>query len=295
MIMLTSIAILFTVTIIENDTDKILGLVTVYVAFSIVGLLDIIIFYVNKHLLPKHIESFSLAVAFIVELVVASSDYLVSPVINCWEMAILGSILSSVMRIVYSSYITTFSLVLFTMIQGTFLLHSSFLSCGDKMIYLYLSWHILAVFISILVIVVVMNMCCKTHLDKHKTREHESITASVEKMSDVYSETNTGLTLIAHDVDDNDDCCKEIVYTKNASLHELENQIKEEQAIKNVLQTIDLMVNEAANNVIKENTESDFEKNTVNERLSPLEEFNTLHKHISGVRASIKLKESNIV
>ena len=30
-------------------------------------------------------------------------------------------------------------------------------------------------------------------------------------------------------------------------------------------------------------------------RVSPLEEFNTLHRHREGVRKSIKLKESSIV
>ena len=31
------------------------------------------------------------------------------------------------------------------------------------------------------------------------------------------------------------------------------------------------------------------------DRVSPLEEFNTLHRHHPGVRASIKLKESDLV
>ena len=35
--------------------------------------------------------------------------------------------------------------------------------------------------------------------------------------------------------------------------------------------------------------------NNTCERLSPLEEFNTLHRHVSGVRASIKMQESDIV
>jgi len=33
----------------------------------------------------------------------------------------------------------------------------------------------------------------------------------------------------------------------------------------------------------------------LSERVSPLEEFNTLHRHHPGVRASIKLKESGLV
>ena len=63
------------------------------------------------------------------------------------------------------------------------------------------------------------------------------------------------------------------------------------------MQTIDKMVKEAANNEIKDKTKFACEKNnrTVNERLSPLEEFNNLHKHVNGVRASIKLKDSNII
>ena len=165
------------------------------------------------------------------------------------------------------------------------------------MTHLYFSWHILAAFICFLVIVVVMKISSEAHLDKHKTGKHERITDSVDKISDIYSETNTGLTLVVHDDDDSDDSCKEVKYTKHDSLHKFKKQIKEQQEIKNVLQTIDRMVNEAANNEIKDKTKSEWGENDngVNERFSPLEEFNTLHKHVQGVRASIKLKESNIV
>ena len=34
---------------------------------------------------------------------------------------------------------------------------------------------------------------------------------------------------------------------------------------------------------------------TNHQEVSPLEEFNTLHRNVDGVRASIKLKESDVV
>jgi len=131
------------------------------------------------------------------------------------------------------------------------------------------------------------------------SKEHGMITASVDRISEAYSDTNTGQTVITHDIEGADECREDILEIKSEQRDVVEKQVKEEQEIKNVLRTIDKMVYEAANNESskKKSTNSDIESigNSINERLSPLEEFNTLHKHVDGVRASIKLKESHIV
>jgi len=296
MIILTSIAILSTVIILDTDTEQIMGMVTVYVGFSIAGLLDIIIFYVSEQILPKNIDKLSIIVAFITEYVIASFDDDIDPVRKCLIVSILGCLISSVLMIVSGNSLAIFTLVMFTLIQGTWLIHSSVSICDEKMTNLYFSWHIFAAFTGILVISVMLHVYAETHFKTHMTKEHGMITASVDRISEAYSDTNTGQTVITHDNEGADECREDILEIKSDVV---EKQVKEEQEIKNVLRTIDKMVYEAANNESskKKSTNSDIDNigNSTNERLSPLEEFNTLHKHVDGVRASIKLKESHIV
>ena len=124
-------------------------------------------------------------------------------------------------------------------------------------------------------------------------------------ISDVYSETNTGLTVVTNSEADSDEDFKEVTEQNVYENYKVKQKNGEKQKIINVLENIDNMVKEQANketdylscNVIDLSAQNDkIGINTNNcERLSPLEEFNTLHRHASGVRASIKLKESDIV
>ena len=218
----------------------------------------------------------------------------------CLVIAILDCLISSVMKVISNNSMTTFSLMLFSQVQGTWLIHTAYLDCSERMIYLYFCWHILAVFSCILVITVIMQLHGDRQVKKHKAAKHTNLATSVDKIYEVYSETGTGITVVDHDAD-SDDGHKEVIYKKSDHFnvyenYEVEKQLKEEQEINNVLETIDLMVKEQAT---KENniTDSDtiFNVHTISERLSPLEEFNNLHRHVDGVRASIKLHQSDIV
>ena len=79
-------------------------------------------------IIPKHTDSVSLVISFLVELLIVSGDKaedITRPAHSCLMMAIVGCMLSSVLRIISSSSITTFSLIMFTLIQGTWLIHTS--------------------------------------------------------------------------------------------------------------------------------------------------------------------------
>ena len=83
---------------------------------------------------------------------------------------------------------------------------------------------------------------------------------------------------------------------------EIRKQSKEETEISKVLKSIDVLVHDhkeafgANSDENRENEKSkELKKDVMIERLSPLEEFNTLHNYVKEIRASIRLRESNVV
>ena len=158
-----------------------------------------------------------------------------------------------------------------------------------------------------------MQLQAGTLVKKHMVAKHTNLATTVDKISDVYSETNTGLTVVTNSEADSEEDYKEVTEKKIKTWnvyenYKLEQKIRKEQEINNVLYTIDKMVKEHADketdntscNIIDlskqyDKSESTNNNNNTCERLSPLEEFNTLHRHVSWVRASIKLKQSDIV
>ena len=98
LVTLTSMGILTTV-MLDTDSEHILSMVTIYVAFSIPGLLDITIFYTRRDLLPRHSQSFCLVIAFLVEYLTVSADkeeLIAQPFSLCLLIAISGCLMSSV-------------------------------------------------------------------------------------------------------------------------------------------------------------------------------------------------------
>merc|ERR1712129_614972 len=175
-------------------------------------------------------------------------------------MAIIGCLVGSVMRMILNSCMANSFLMMFTMVQGTWLIHSAFIDSSEKMIYLYFSWHMLAIFILNLVINVITQLCVKTQVKKHKVAKHKKLATSVDRISEVHSDTGTGLTVVPQDDADSDDNYKEIIITKKESC-DYEKQLNKEQEIFNVLEMIDIMVREQAtieNNTITAITNNHF-------------------------------------
>ena len=83
------------------------------------------------------------------------------------------------------------------------------------MSYLYFSWHVLAVASITLVINVIMQLQAGTQVKKHIAAKHTNLTTTVDKISDVYSETNTGLTVVTNSEADSDEDYKEVIETIN--------------------------------------------------------------------------------
>ena len=273
-LILTGVSIILLVLVssadgIEKNVDSMHCLfhATIYISFSVSGLLDILMFYMEKDIIPRHSDTFSLIIAFLVECSAISADMTqesTRPARFCLLIAILGCLVSSAVMILSNNFIFTFSLVVFTQIQGTWLIHSTLLSTNNKMTFVYFSWHIIAVFTIILVINVVMQLQTRGDQEMHDIKKHERKTVLVSKTaSDGYS----GLTV-------------------------LHNLAKSEDNITNDKKVVEDDLNSSVESVPTQivSVSSDH-----GERMSPLEEFNTLYRHSQSVRKSIKLKESSIV
>ena len=61
---------------IENEVNNLSNtlFITIYISFSISALLDILIFYMEKGIFIKNIDSFSVVIAFLVEYLAISAD-----------------------------------------------------------------------------------------------------------------------------------------------------------------------------------------------------------------------------
>ena len=120
---------------------------------------------------------------------------------------------------------------------------------------------------------------------------------------DEETENFSDLGTMSTDVQSEEDIAKKSkVLCNEHTILNKESNSKEKQVIRfvhigeNVGDNISSVSIQGNNN--KESIEKNaIEKNNNNtsERLSPLEEFNNLHRLVDGVRASIRVKESDIV
>ena len=141
LVTVASTSIILSTLHLSGHTARDLTNITILAAFSVCGLLHITLFYINTLTLLSHrnISQLGLVLCFLLELLLLQPDlHLLSVILCCLAV--------SVMKLVHTTTILTFALVIFTMVQGTWLLHSSFLPTSDSMTNLYFSWHILAVF-----------------------------------------------------------------------------------------------------------------------------------------------------
>ena len=168
------------------------------------------------------------------------------------------------------------------MIQGTWLMHSAYLTCSEKMTYLYFSWHVLAVASISIAVFVIMQTKAGTQVKKHVVAKHSNLSTTVATIPYCHDAVDSRLTIPEQKTN----------YAQDKVLG---------KSIENL--TIDKIVNTKAAASDSE-LNSSFESvptqvlsinRDICERMSPLEEFNNLHNHSDWVRSDIKVKESSIV
>ena len=111
--------------------------------------------------------------------------------------------------------------------------------------------------------------------DHIKAKDSTNLTKTVQKTLNTFNELKV-----------------DIIASENIKA---DQKSKEDIEIMNVLNSIDKMVNQPSVSEKEESEVTESDQSSHKERISPLEEFNTLFRHADCVRKSIKLKESHIV
>ena len=259
-LVLTGLAIIGTVSLGNSDGAEYRdgqgraewGLVTTYISFSLVGLVEILLFYTGQSMavcaLPRQADSLATCLAFLVEWVVVEAR-------EEWgSLALTACLAASLLRLVAPSSTASLGLATLTLLQGTWTLHTALLpSLNPDTASLHFSWHLLAAFVTSIAITVALNLVSRR--GESKPEPGPGLTCTRPGQPPGQGQPSKSET--------SDDC---------ASLASLPT------ALQSLPSTTD------SNAEVREG-----------ERVSPLEEFNTLHRHTEGVRKSIKLKESSIV
>ena len=148
-------------------------LVTIFLSFSLSGMMDIAIFYNTKVKIHKHSKTLLTVVAFLIELVLVptreTSVNNTDVVDVCLVAAIAASLISCCLSMFCSlhSSIMNFSMMMFTQVQGTWIIHISLSSYAfnRNMCCLLFSWHILISFILYILIVIITRYVMKKNID----------------------------------------------------------------------------------------------------------------------------------
>ena len=146
-------------------------LVTIFLSFSLSGMMDIVIFYNTKVKIPKHSKTLLTVIAFLIELVlVPTREASVNniDVDDCLVASIAASLISCCLSMLCSpsSSIMNFSTIMFTQVQGTWIIHISLSSYAfnRNMCCLFFSWHILISFIIYILIVIITRYVRKKNI-----------------------------------------------------------------------------------------------------------------------------------
>ena len=282
LVTVASTSIILSTLHLTGHTARDLTNITLLAAFSLCGLLHISLFYLPSLPLLSHrnISHLGLVLCFLLELLLLHpDDHLLALILCCLAV--------SVLKLVHTTTILTFSLVIFTMVQGTWLLHSSLLPTSDSMTNLYFSWHILAVFIITTALNIMFHLLSrqerKTQTPSTSSRLTTASSLNISTPSPVTINNPTGLTVTI-----NQDA---LARTK---LNKSEDNLSKETTCKVAASVISDSEDNTSFASVPTQLASVVDSEHC-ERVSPLEEFNTLHRHCEGVRKSIKLKESSIV
>ena len=131
-----------------------------------------------------------------------------------------------------------------------------------------------------IVISVIKELHSRTHVKIHKTVKHTHQATSISPRHDDYHSDNTMVDQNINVVKDTKDIGKSI------------ENISDDKVVESKTCSSDIEFNRSFESLPTQvvSTQSDYK-----ERMSPLDEFNSLHRCTEGVRRSIRMKESSIV
>ena len=217
---------------------------------------------------------------FLLELVVISPSPLMLVTVLVSLLVSLARLLAPASIAVTSLYLSSLSLA-----QGSWTLHTSLAASAQPLPGLFFSWHLLASFILCTGLsVAIRSLQQKQRRDRREKEaqmQDTNLTKTVQKTLDTFSELKVDIL--------------------SSEKIKADQKSREDIEIINVLNSIDKMVNQPCQAAVSEKaeseatTESELTQSSHKERISPLEEFNTLFRNADCVRKSIKLKESHIV
>ena len=180
--------------------------------------------------------------------------------------------------------LTSLCLSSLSLAQGSWTLHTSLAASAQPLPGLFFSWHLLASFILCTGLSVAIRSLQQKQRRQRREKEAQTqdtnLTKTVQKTLDTFSELKVDIL--------------------SSEKIKADQKSREDIEIINVLNSIDKMVNQPSASVSEKaeseaTIESDITQSSHKERISPLEEFNTLFRNADCVRKSIKLKESHIV
>ena len=161
-------------------------------------------------------------------------------------------------------------------------MHSLYLTCGEKMTYLYFSWHVLAVASISIAVFVIMQTKAGTQVKKHVVAKHSSVTTTVDTVSCSHNPVDSSLRIPEQKSN----------YAKDKVLGKSIENLTIDKIVDTKAAASDSELNISFESVPTQVLSMHSDKV---ERMSPLEEFNTLHRHCEGIRRDIKVQDSSIV
>ena len=188
--------------------------------------------------------------------------------------------------------------------QGSWSLHTSLSPASSQPLPgLLFSWHLLASFILCTSLSAGIRSLQQRQrrLEKEANIKETNLTKTVQKTLDTFSELKVDILSsekIKADHKSKEDI--EIINVLN-SIDKMVNQpaasVRETEPIRDRFSghVISIDQSEASERETESEATNESDKSSYKERISPLEEFNTLFRNADCVRKSIKLKESHIV
>ena len=158
---------------------NVLLLINVYIFFIISGLTDIIIFYNGYKLIPEGLQSLILSGCFAVSALCYYS--LITPDLH-HQLVLLIIIISincltSLLETVVDNRLIKFCRIFFTLLQGSWLVQSSFSSdtSSSSWTSVVFIWHGAAVFTTIILLLIICQWCIQPRLSKNQSMKDDSV------------------------------------------------------------------------------------------------------------------------